>query len=422
MLSLASQVVSKAIEQLRVVERALLASTGPWSALVVGRHFLAVDRHTRRVTAKATSEVLVVRLDEIGDLVLSVPFFLGLRSALPKARITVVVRHSAVNLVEMWPFVDRVVPARTFRVLRFLIRIPYCLLFVVKTLGRGTFDLAIVPRFGPDYYDASYIAYFCGANVRIAYSERSSALRAEADRGKNKLFTDVIEASGVRHEVERNRDLVRVIFGCVAESCGDPKVWWSRSDDDYVEDLLCGLGVSRGSRVVAVAVGARQRKRQWPTVRYAQVCRMLVDEFGVKVVLVGSGEDTTAAASVRDLCGGAAVSIAGLTTLRQTSSVFGRAALFIGGDTGTVHLAGAVGIPRVVISCHPEGGADGHENSPKRFGPWNGAYRVLRPRAARPPCRDGCSARVAHCILGVGVDAVALAARQLLQVDGWARA
>jgi hypothetical protein len=79
-----------------------------------------------------------------------------------------------------------------------------------------------------------------------------------------------------------------------------------------------------------------------------------------------------------------------------------------------MHLAAAVGTPVVEVSCHPRGGDPEHHNAPERFGPWETDAVVVRPDAPLAPCRGGCSSDVAHCILGVTVDAVTAAAHALL--------
>jgi lipopolysaccharide heptosyltransferase II len=98
--------------------------------------------------------------------------------------------------------------------------------------------------------------------------------------------------------------------------------------------------------------------------------------------------------------------VAGKTTLRQTAAVLKYCKLFIGNDTGPMHLASAVGVPVIEISAHPRDGSLSHHNSPYRFGPWGIPAIGLQPKTARPPCQGACTAQEAHCIRNVSVDQV----------------
>jgi heptosyltransferase-2 len=88
-----------------------------------------------------------------------------------------------------------------------------------------------------------------------------------------------------------------------------------------------------------------------------------------------------------------------------------------------MHLAAAVGVPVVEISCHPQSGWLSHANSPARFAPWGVPNRIVQPARATPPCTDQCSAKEPHCICGVSVEDVQHAIITLLaQRSGGSRA
>jgi heptosyltransferase-2 len=112
--------------------------------------------------------------------------------------------------------------------------------------------------------------------------------------------------------------------------------------------------------------------------------------------------------------GPTATGLAGRTTLRETAAVLERCRLYVGNDSGPLHLAAAGGVPCVEISCHPATGRPDHENSPDRFGPWGVPHVVLRAASPRAPCDGYCGAQAPHCILEVDVDAVVAAADSLL--------
>jgi ADP-heptose:LPS heptosyltransferase len=109
-------------------------------------------------------------------------------------------------------------------------------------------------------------------------------------------------------------------------------------------------------------------------------------------------------------------------TLRESAAVLERCQLFIGSDSAPMHLAAAVGVPCVEISCHPVAGDPLHNNAPERFAPWGVPSKVVRPGAAVPPCTSRCDAEAPHCILAVTPALVLDAASALLKNIASARA
>jgi hypothetical protein len=89
--------------------------------------------------------------------------------------------------------------------------------------------------------------------------------------------------------------------------------------------------------------------------------------------------------------------------------------LFIGNDSGSAHLAGAMNCKTVVISRHPSGGDPNHANSPIRFAPYCDRVRVLQPAAGLDACKAECLSSKPHCITTVSVEQAVGAAREMLR-------
>jgi len=112
------------------------------------------------------------------------------------------------------------------------------------------------------------------------------------------------------------------------------------------------------------------------------------------------------------------VDAAGGLGLRGSLALLARADLYLGGDTGTMHLASAAGLPAVVVSCHPRDGSPAGTNAPGRFGPWAARpSRVLQPATGLPGCGSGCVAAAPHCITTIDVADAADAVLELLRID-----
>lgn len=159
-------------------------------------------------------------------------------------------------------------------------------------------------------------------------------------------------------------------------------------DDDEIDDAKALLARHRlaPQEFVCVHPGARLYTRRWPSEYFAAVAKDIV-RCGFRVVLTGSGEETLIARRIgRELPAGHVVDLAGRTKLGVFASLLRHARLLVSNDTGVSHVAAALRVPSVVISC----GAD-----PRRFAPLDRAlHEVLHHPVACRPCAH------VHCPVG----------------------
>jgi len=101
--------------------------------------------------------------------------------------------------------------------------------------------------------------------------------------------------------------------------------------------------------------------------------------------------------------------------LRKVCALLEHCDLFIGNDSGSAHLAGAMNCKTIVISRHPSGGDPNHANSPIRFAPYCDQVRVLQPAAGLDACKAECLSAAPHCIKAVSVEQAVAAAREMLR-------
>jgi hypothetical protein len=80
-------------------------------------------------------------------------------------------------------------------------------------LWQRRFDLALLPRWDPDYHHSAFVAYFSGAICRVGSSENVTPRKQQYDRGLDILFTRTLDDRTCKHEVERNLHLLRQLGG-----------------------------------------------------------------------------------------------------------------------------------------------------------------------------------------------------------------
>lgn len=355
------------------------------------------------VDLAACRKILVVRLDFIGDWVLTTPFLASLRRSAPDAEITAVVLNRVFDLARSCRFVDRVVgveAAASGPVDCYADGSDRLAAFVAD-YAEGGFDLALVPRWDTDFNGALRIADGSRAGQVIGFSETNTGQRRALNRGDDRFYSAVLLDQNNVHEVEHKLTFLEAIGGTVR----DRGLALDLDEADevtaarFVADRLGSAG-----RFLAVAPFAAGRK-QYPPERTAELINRLVAAFDLPVMIVGSpvhADDATAFAAMID---GRAVSAVGLT-LAVSAALIGRATVLIGMDSGPAHIAAALGAPVTVIFNHPSGGSPVHVGSPERFRPWGDPERLLivQPDAPLPPCVDGCEADSPHCITRIAVD------------------
>jgi len=374
---------------------------------------------TRRGGSGNVRSIIVIRPDQIGDFVLGAPLLRALKQAYPAAAIHVVVVGGLVELARSCPLADTVTalpagaafwgPAGQAPASR----LPRLAWFAVTHLRPLRADLVIVPRVDVDAHGASLLALWSGAPRRVAFSEASTPLRERDNPGFDAYFTDLVPPPGAVHEVTAGRRL--------AEALGiDPGdetlfMWDTPLERRTVAERLSSVAFEDHPLVV-MAPGATFGFRRWPAAAFAAVGRALVGGANpARVVIVGAAPDRDLAVAIAAaLPAGTCHDFTGMLTLGETAALLRRATVFIGNDSGPLHLAAATGLPCVEVSSFPRDGDPVHHNSPVRFGPWGVPHRILQPATARPPCAGACTAADAHCILDIGPERVVEAVHDLL--------
>lgn len=335
--------------------------------------------------------ILVVRLDELGDLVLSTAFLRELRRAAPLAHITLVVQPGVAGMLKNVSFVDELITydVRCRRSLRPFILPLRALVFGLRRLRPLRAELAILPRWDADQVYATLVALFSTARYRVGYSHLVNAYKARINAGYDRLLTQVLDGHGVMHEVERSLDVLRQLGAEPVrndiELSGDP------AEGASVSSLLGSADEDDGGRrwVAICPSFGHSALKQWPPEHFAALVSRLEARGDVRVVLLGSAADSELAASIVAGVGNGVIDLTGRTTLAQLPSLLSRCALFIGADTGVTHMAVAVGIPVV--------GIFGPTNT-ARFAPW-GQDVVTLDFACSPVHRLPEEDRCRRCIL-----------------------
>lgn len=355
--------------------------------------------------SRAYKKILLIRLDEIGDVVLMTPLLREMRSNYPEADITLIVKPQVYNLVELCPYVNKVMTFDRYEGrFSFILNIIKAFRYAKVFLWKEKYDLVIVPRWDTDHYGASFLAFFSGGIERLAYSEAVNENKRLLNKGYDGFFTKVFYTNAdIKHEVLRNLDWIKVLGGDIQSD--DLELWCNNNDRKVSENLLS----NKNDFLISVIVSAGNHKREWSSKNFRILFENLLSfNQNIKFLFLGDEKNTRKIKNeiVSEKLNGKIIDCIGKTTLRQTVALLQKSDFFIGLDTGPMHLAAACDLPGVVISCHPKIGVVSHGNAPERFGPWKAEIAVLQPQKGLEDCINGCEKNYAHCINQVTVDAV----------------
>ncbi|GIW06251.1 MAG: ADP-heptose--LPS heptosyltransferase [Dehalococcoidia bacterium] len=323
-------------------------------------------------------QILVIRLDLLGDVVLSLPAVRALRVAYPEAEITMLVRPAAADLARRCPAVDHVLVFDPDRLRPsgepFAPATWRALLATIRTIRRAQFDLAI-GLFG---VWASLFAIASAAPVRVGYRREGFPFAYTTALGGRRYRP-------VRHETDFCLRLARAAGGIVRP--GHDLV--AMPEDRAGADRLLRAAGWDGRPLVAVNAGsASGDAKRWTPDGWRELIGRL-QAAGAAVALVGAPADRSLAERIASGLSPAPLNLAGRTSIPELVGVLDRAALVISGDSGPLHLAAALGVP--VVAIH--GPSD-----PRISGPRSPRAVVVRLNLPCSPCYD--ATYPAECPLG----------------------
>lgn len=284
-------------------------------------------------------KLLVIRLSSIGDIVHALPAVSALAAAHPQARIDWVVEDRYASLLEDNPHLRRVIRLDTIGWRHHRVRSQ-----TLREIGAGLRELRA------ERYDAvvdfqgliktGVLARLCRAERRIGY-----ARFRHREPGAGLFYTTEIAPPENAHAVEENLALARSL----GAQAGEWRFPLPRRGEDerYAEEQLAAAGIGE---FIIVNPGGGWVAKRWSPDHYARLIERLSSaaEGLPRIVLTGSKAEEASAQEIiqHSNCGQARFIP---TSLTQYVSLARRARLFVGGDTGPMHVAAALGIPVVAI-------------------------------------------------------------------------
>ena len=341
--------------------------------------------------------ILVIRLDRIGDVVLSTPVLQALRQRFPHAFIAMMVRPPCQELVEGHPSLNEVIvydKTGTHRSLWATVRFAW-------RLRRYDFDTAIVLH---PSHRSHWIPWLARIPVRVGYDRKGGGLLTQRLPHRKQ--------EGAQHEAAYTLELLAPL-GISVPTQPHPVVPVSPRAVQRVNELLTAASLQPAQTLVAIHPSASCVSKRWMPQRFAAVADRLIAQRHVRVCLIAGPDDVMYVDQVASAMQQPALNLAGRVSVGELAALFKRCRLLISNDSGPVHIAAAVGTPVVDIFGRNQRGL-----SPQRWGPLGQGHVVLHKEV-------GCVTCLAHncdieflCLTSLSVDEVYRAALSILGADG----
>jgi lipopolysaccharide heptosyltransferase II len=344
--------------------------------------------------------ILCIRLDNLGDVLMTTPAMRALKESVPNRRITLLGARAGVHAASFIPEVDDVIEYQAPWMKSTEARSASVDDEMIRTLRTRRFDGAVIfTVYSQSPLPAALLCHLSGIPLRLAHCHENPY----------HLLTDWIPdpepQTQMRHEVRRQLDLVAAI-GCeTVDECLSFRP--NANDVIWARRRLAAADIEGSNqRWILLHPGASAPSRRYPPEMWARAADEMAIQLNFPIVFSGNSEEMSLVESIRSSMRAMSYSFAGELNLGQLGALISLAPLLLCGNTGPAHIAAAVGTPVV----------DLYALTNPQHTPWRVSSRVLFHDV---PCRfcykSICPEGHHNCLRLVSPDAVAAAGVELLR-------
>lgn len=280
----------------------------------------------------------------VGDAVMAVPALRELRRIFADARITFVARPWVAGLFEGEGLADTLIPVHEAQG---VVHTARNFIHAARQLRRERFDLAVLLQ---NAFGAALLARAAGARTIAGYptDSRRALLHFVVPFEQNHK-----SAHQVRYYLNIASELERKLTGStrVEMKALRPQLHVGRDQREGARLILEEAGIRTGAApILTLCPGAtNSRAKRWPAERFAETADRLAAENGFQTIIVGTSGDVEVAEEVARRMRSRAAVLAGRTNIAELKAVLACTSLVISNDTGTAHVAAALGVPAAVV-------------------------------------------------------------------------
>ncbi len=314
-----------------------------------------------RIDPDKIKRILLIRLRRIGDVIMTTPAVSVLKKNFPDSKLSYVVEKPYADLITGNPLIKEtfILPAHS-HIKDFF--------SVIKKIRMKKFDAVIDFHGGPR---SSLMTLLSGAGLKIGYKIKY----------RHFIYHIKLERSpqtGPIHSVENHVNLVKVL-GIKSGAIPPLYIPYSTEKENQRIEHIMSLHNLSGSQYISLHIGAGNRFRSWDIQNYIRLCDLFSQKSGVKVVLIGAHEDKNSADTIIKSTESSPLSLVGDLSLREVRDIISHSSLFVGPDSGPMHIAASTGTPIIALFG---------PTLPANFGPWRAEHKIIQKDIDCRPCRQ----------------------------------
>jgi lipopolysaccharide heptosyltransferase II len=283
--------------------------------------------------------ILCIRLDYLGDVLMSTPAMRALKQSIPGSRITLLTSSSGAAAARFIPEIDDVMEYAAPWMKSSGEHDPRLDLDMIRRLEQQCFDAAVIfTVYSQNPLPAAMLCYLAGIPLRLAHChENPYQLLSHWVR-------DTEPKEQLRHEVQRQLDLVATINAHASDTRMSFRI--PSADTAWVWNRLRELDVDTARPWIVMHPGATAASRRYPPAQWAQAARQLSEQLDCTILFTGGADEAELIEQVRAGLP-RSHSLAGAMDLGKLAALLALAPVVISNNTGPAHLAAAVGTPVV---------------------------------------------------------------------------
>lgn len=338
-------------------------------------------------------KVLLLQTSFLGDTVLTLPLVSEIKRRFPSAHLTLMCSPLAAELLEGHPDIDEIIAddkKGADKGLGGLWR-------KAQRLKQNGYTLALTPH---KSLRSALLLYFADIPYRVGFRQSKGWF----------LFHALARRESRQHDVERTLSILTP-FGVKPEDCQRRlDLPLNPAFRAAFASLLKSLSIPPDKLLIGINPGSVWPTKRWSAAGFAQLVQQLKQEYDCEVLLFGGPEDVGIAAQIQELCGGAAVNLAGRIPLSQLPAALSACRVLVTNDSAPMHIAVARNVPTVAIFCATTPALG--------FYPYSADAIVVEKELSCRPCGSHggrrCPLGTEDCIKLVPVDRVLYAVAELL--------
>lgn len=319
------------------------------------------QRGKPKIDPSQIKKILLIRLRRMGDIIMTTPAITALKQGCPQSSISYVVEKPFRELVEGNPNLDKVIVIPKSQGKKDFLNL-------LRQIRKENYDVVIDFHGGPR---ASYMTLFSKARLKIGYRIKY----------KNFIYDIKIPRSpekGYIHSVENHIDLVNSLGINLSSLSSLQLPDAQKSEVEKIKNLLLDNDLEE-SKVIVLHIGAGNEYRDWGVDNIVKLTKLLLQKPDVKIVLIGSSEDQEAEKIILERSAVPLYSLVGKINLRELRELISQASLFVGPDSGPMHIAASTLTP-IIAYFGP--------TLPAHFAPWQAKALIIEKDYECRPCKQ----------------------------------